>query len=188
MPTRPPSSATKDVTRICLDLNIWVADLLATSKGREGTAAQTLVDMVRTGTCGLGPVQLVISWGMLDRLQLVLTRVFQVERVLAQTLVNSIATIARKGPSESPPYLLLGGTGVLPLRDQEDRGVLETAFAGEARVLVTHNLKDLLGKNTEIIVPNQIAVARRGDREVIAAVPPVMLNWVRQGAIVLPAP
>jgi predicted nucleic acid-binding protein len=174
------------VLRLCLDLNVWVADLLAARKGRSRTVAQSLVDVVRDGRCALGSVQLVISWGMLDRLHLVLTREFAVERGLADTLVNAIATLARRGPSGTSPYVLLGGTGVLPLRDPEDRGVLETALAGQARVLVTHNFSDFLSKDTEILAPGRVAVARHGGREVIVVVPPVMLQWVRQGAIVLP--
>ncbi|MGI8547885.1 MAG: PIN domain-containing protein [Gemmatimonadaceae bacterium] len=176
------------MTGICLDLNIWVADLLATRKGRIGTTAQTLVNAVRDGTCGLGPVQLVISWGMLDRLRLVLMRDFAVPGELADTLVDSIATIARKGPSGTPPYVLLGGVGVLALRDQEDRGVLETAFAGNAAVLVTHNFADFIAKDTSVIVRKEIAVARRGTRQVIVVVPRVMLDWIRHGEIVLPMP
>lgn len=175
---------------ICLDLNIWVADLLATKRGRVDTAAQTLVNVVRAGSCGLGPTQLVISWGMLDRLHLVITREFAVTPELATTYESSIATIAEMGPSGTPPYLVLGGTGVLPLRDQEDRGVLETAFAGRARTsacaLVTHNFKDFLGKDTTVLVSGKLAIARRGGQEVIVVVPSVMLDWIRQGTIRLP--
>jgi hypothetical protein len=35
------------VIRLCLDLNIWCASLLADFKGRENTACQTLVNLVR---------------------------------------------------------------------------------------------------------------------------------------------
>lgn len=180
----PPNP--QPVIGVCLDLNIWVADLLAAAHGRTGTAAQTLVDVVRDGSCSLGPTQLIVSWGMLNRLQTVLAREFDVPSHLLQTLINGIATIARKGPSGTPPYLLLGGTGVLPLRDEEDRGVLEAAYAGRARLLVTHNLKDFVGKDVTILLSGKIAVARRGDREVIVVVPNVMLRWIRTGAIVLP--
>lgn len=177
------SGRSSAVTGICLDLNIWVADLLATAKGRVDTAAQTLVNVVRDGTCQLGPIQLVISWGMLDRLQLVITREFAVTPELANAYVSSIATIAEMGPSGTPPYLVLGGTGVLPLRDQEDRGVLETAFAGNARTLVTHNFKDFLGEDATVLAKGEVASARRGGQEIIIVVPKVMLRWIRQGAL-----
>jgi hypothetical protein len=60
------------VLRLCLDLNIWCAVLLADRKGRQSTVSQCLVEIVRQGNCVLAPVQLVISWGMLNRLHLVL--------------------------------------------------------------------------------------------------------------------
>lgn len=53
-------------------------------------------------------------------------------------------------------------------------------------MLVTHNFRDFLSKDTEVLASGEVAVARRGDREVIVVVPAVMLRWVRHGAIVLP--
>lgn len=62
------------VLRLCLDLNIWCAALLADLKGRQGTSCQCLVEIAQQGLCTLGPAQLIISWGMLNRLRLVLER------------------------------------------------------------------------------------------------------------------
>jgi hypothetical protein len=36
--------------RLCLDLNIWVAALLADRKGRTNTGSQYLVEIVRSGS------------------------------------------------------------------------------------------------------------------------------------------
>ena len=60
------------MTRICLDLNVWCAAFLADRAGRQGTACQTLVEVARSAQVGREPLQLVISWGMLERLKLVL--------------------------------------------------------------------------------------------------------------------
>jgi PIN domain len=60
--------------RVCLDLNIWCAALLADRNGRQDTASQSLVAIVQQGSCLSSPVQLVISWGMLNRLLKVLVR------------------------------------------------------------------------------------------------------------------
>ena len=171
------------ITGVCLDLNIWVADFLARRAHRRGTAARALVDMVRDGACGLGPVQLVISWGMLERLHLVLMRTFAVAPDAAQDAINAIATVARKGPRGTPPYVLLGGTGVIALRDTEDRGVLETAFAGRAGVLVTHNFKDFLGNDARVVRAGSVAIVHQGARRVIVATPGVMLEWAASGRI-----
>jgi len=173
----------RGILRLCLDLNIWVADLLAHASGGRGTAAQTLVDIVRDGTCSLGPTQLVISWGMLDRLGEVLIREFRVPSADVTSLLSSIATIAQKGPTGVAPYVLLGGTGVIPLRDTEDRAVLETALAAGADVLVTSNFRDFLDKRARVVVRNSAAVIEHAGGSVIVAVPSQMLAWVRAGAI-----
>lgn len=66
------------VLRICLDLNIWCAALLADRKGKENTASQKLVTLVREGVCIWEDVKvslrLIISLPMLERLNLVLRR------------------------------------------------------------------------------------------------------------------
>jgi len=58
--------------RLCLDLNIWCAALLADIKENQNmatprklSACQSIVDTVRYGRCYMGKVELVISWGML---------------------------------------------------------------------------------------------------------------------------
>jgi hypothetical protein len=131
--------------RLCLDLNVWVAAFLGERRERRTGSSAWLVDAVRTGTCAAGPVQLVVSVGMLERLQIVLVRAFRLAPDIATVLTASIETIAAAGPAGDHPYLLLGGTGILPLRDVEDRHVLEVALAGRADVLATANLADFAG-------------------------------------------
>ena len=41
------------------------------------------------------------------------------------------------GYAGTAPYIVLGGTGLMPMRDQEDAHVLDTAVAGQAHLLVT---------------------------------------------------
>lgn len=136
-------------TRLCLDLNVWLGAILSEKLARRGTAAQTLIDAVRSGLSPRGPVALVVSWGMLNRLREVLVR-FEFGAPEADRLVQVIATIARDGPS-----LTLGGVGVLPLDDEEDRHVLETALAGRADMLVTQNLRDFVGGDARTLVADR---------------------------------
>lgn len=68
----------------------------------------------------------------------------------ADRLIQVIATVARDGPS-----LTLGGVGVLPLNDEEDRHVLETALAGGADMLVTQNLRDFTGQDARALVTDR---------------------------------
>jgi predicted nucleic acid-binding protein len=142
--------------RVCLDLNVWLGAFLSEKLGRTETATQTLVDAVRTGVCEQGPVSLIVSWGMLNRLQSVLTEQgFDAQRAIR--LIEVISTYAREGPS-----LTLGGIGVLPLDDEEDRHVLETAFAGRADLLVMQNLRDFAAANVQTLVENLAYGAARG--------------------------
>ena len=67
---------------------------------------------------------------MLERLKLVLIEQLRFDRADAVALTDAIAGYAHMGPS-----LTLGGVGVIPLQDTEDRHVLETAWAGSAEIL-----------------------------------------------------
>lgn len=107
---------------LCLDLNIWCAALLSEKKGRSDSSSQRLVEIVREGKCSLGEVQLIISWGMLNRLRKVLEKNLGVSSLATMMYINAIQAYAQQGVS-----LTLGGTGVIPIQDTEDAHVLETA-------------------------------------------------------------
>jgi PIN domain len=173
--------------RLCLDLNIWCAAFLADKSGRTGTAAQELIAIVRRGECALGLTQLVISWGMLTRLRKVLVDDWEVDPSLAEAYTAVITGYARLGPAGVAPYLLLGGTGVMPLRDSEDAHVLEVAMAGLTDVLVTRNFGDFTNYRTDVLVPGRVALHHGVGHDVVIADPRDMLTWVRAGRIDLPA-
>ena len=183
------------ILRVCLDLNVFVADLLAAGQGRNGSATQ-LVEMVRRGWCALGPVQLVVSWTMLETLRIVLTRTLGRNDAWANLLVKNIADIAAGGALYRPPHLLLGGTGTRPMMDAEDATVLDAAIAGQADLLVTGNIDDFLrgGKSmlpSEIIadrrlktgkvVPAVAAIPRFGEPHLIVALPQEAVVWLSRG-------
>jgi predicted nucleic acid-binding protein len=170
--------------RVCLDLNIWCAALLADRKGRQNTASQSLVAMVRQGSYLTSPVQLVISWGMLNRLQKVLVQDLKVSTQTAELYISTIAAYACLGAMGASPQLTLGGTGVIPIRDTEDAHVLETAIAGKADVLITANFKDFISKDTEVVIPDRHAVYRSPDDHAFQIVHPyLMMDWVRSGQV-----
>ena len=159
--------------RLCLDLNVWLGAILSERLGRGDTAAQALVGAVRSGAGPRGPVALVISWGMLNRLHEVLVRL-EFGRAEADRLIQVIATIARDGPS-----LTLGGVGVLPLDDLEDRHVLETALAGGADMLVTHNLKDFSGQDVRMLIPDRYHGAETAAGKLVIAHTYDAAAWLR---------
>lgn len=164
--------------RLCLDLNIWCASLLADFKGKQGTSCQCLVEIVRQGYCQLGDVQLIVSWGMLNRLRLVLEKDLQVSQTAADLYVDTIRGYAQLGPQ-----LTLGGTGVIPLRDTEDAHVLETTVAGRATVLVTANFRDFVSNDTYIIVPQRHAIHVSPAHRFPIVHPYLMMDWLRAGQI-----
>ena len=179
---------TPALLRLCLDLNVWVADFLGTRRGRRGGSSPWLADAVRTGTCQAGLLQLVVSLGMLDRLALVLTREFQVKADAAETLVRAIGGVASFGPAGDHPHALVGG-GVYPLRDEEDRHVLEVAVAGEADLLVTANMADF--ETADVLKVGDGArirfYPRPGRATLVIAHPDQARDWLRSGVAPLAA-
>lgn len=172
-----------NVLRLCLDLNIWCAALLADLKGRQGTSSQCLVEIVRQGVCTLGSVQLVISWGMLNRLRLVLEKNLKISRSAADLYVDALGGYAELAPASTRQQLTLGGTGVIALSDTEDAHVLETALAGRATVLVTANFKDFISNDTRIIVLGRHAIHTTPAHVFHIAHPYYMIDWLRNGQI-----
>jgi predicted nucleic acid-binding protein len=164
------------ILRICLDLNIWCAALLADHKGRQNTASQSLVEIVQKGSCLSLPVQLVISWGMLNRLQKVLVQDLKVSTQTAELYISTIAAYTHLGAMGFSPQLTLGGTGIIPIHDTEDVHVLETAIAGKANILVTANFKDFISKDVKVVIPERHAVYQNPDHAFQIAHPYLMMD------------
>ena len=164
------------MTRICLDLNVWCAAYLADRAGRRGTASQTLIEAARGGPVERESLQLVVSWGMLERLRFVLVERLQFDPSDANALVDAIAGYAHMGPS-----LTLGGVGVIPIQDTEDRHVLETAWAGRADILVTANLDDFVQDGDEVVRAGRAYRLNHGGKTMILAHPFEAAGWLRDG-------
>jgi PIN domain len=174
------------VLRLCLDLNIWCAAFLADRAGRQDTSSQLLVQAARSGTCPLGPVQLVVSLGMLDRLRKVFINDWQLDPATSDEIIESIERYARLGPDATGPLLALGGTGLLALRDAEDAHVLDSAIAGGTHILATANFKDFMTPKTEILVPDRLASFEHPKGRMLIAHPFTMRSWFLAGRIELP--
>jgi predicted nucleic acid-binding protein len=178
--------------RILLDVNVWVANLMATAKGRQGTAAQRIVSMVTSGRWGdeERETQLVASLEMLETLEHVLQRQ-GASSDSAEAYTEAIKSIMKYGPDELDPYLLLGGREQFAMADVEDAGVLATAFASKTSLLVTDNLKDFQ-TNDSLRVDTRIVKAssrsrqlhalrhQRSDVDVIVAHPLDVKVWLEQ--------
>ncbi|HYW11782.1 MAG TPA: PIN domain-containing protein [Longimicrobium sp.] len=171
---------------MCLDLNVYCAYLRGLQMGHTDTAAQALVAAVRRGDSALGPVQLVISWGMLNRLRKVWEADWGIPRADADPLLAAIAGYAALGPDAEPPHLMLGGTGLIPLRDSEDAHVLDVAVAGRADLLVTSNFKDFLDYRKDVREENRIAIYHAAQHRVMIVHTYTAAQWLRKGEIVIP--
>lgn len=177
--TRRP--ATGGLLRLCLDLNVWCAALIASRRGRTGSSSVALVEAVRRGECPLGPVQLVVSWGMLDRLRQVYVDALAIDPVDAEINLRAIAGMARLGPAGDAPHLLLGGTGVMPIHDAEDAHVLEVALAGRADIVATANLDDFMVRQSDVLLRGRIGLHRSpAGHAVIIAHPDQVAGWLRR--------
>lgn len=165
------------ISRWCLDLNIWCAALLADLKGTQDSACQNLVAIIREGRYQSRQIQLVISWGMLNRLQQVLIRL-GINTNDAAGYVDVIRTYGSLDPS-----LTLGGTGIIPLQDEEDQHVLETALAGKVDVLVTANFSDFLSKETQVIIAAKHYRYVTPQQTIEIVHPYQMMAWIRLGIL-----
>ena len=165
--------------RLCIDLNIWVAALLADCKGRSNTASQYLVELVRSGASPVGEVSLIISLGMLDELRAVIIEHLGLNLDIADAYIFAIEEYAKLGVQ-----LTLGGTGVIALRDTEDLHILETAIAGKADFLVTANFKDfIVRRDTQLKIVNRHAIYHSSAHSLQIVHPYLMVEWLRSGKI-----
>jgi hypothetical protein len=183
--TRTPVSGR--AIRVCLDLNVWAAHATAQANGLEGGSSSMMVGFARQGYCPLGPFQLIASWRMLDMLRHVLVRLGH-DSERAAGFVADVTAMTRAGPLAWSPHLVLGGTGVMPLRDAEDAAVLEVAVAAGADLLVTFNMVDFApGPRARM---SARVIARQGNRtaavaktlpdrpDLIIATPPRAVDWL----------
>lgn len=147
--------------------------------------------MSKLGDCALGPIQIVASWRMLDTLRHVLVRLGR-DAIAASDYVREIVDVATFGPIGLPPHLVLGGAGVLPLRDTEDAAVLDVAVAVGADLLVTFDMADFApGPRSRLTAqvmarhgrrPAVLSVALPDRPDLIIATPQRAADWLSGGA------
>lgn len=111
---------------------------------------------------------------MLDHLATVLMRDFKFAPAYVGDLTRAITGYATQGPS-----LTLGGLGVLPIHDSEDRHVLETAWSGRADILTTADLRGFAGADAEVLTADRVYRLWRADKSLIVAHPFETAAWLR---------
>ena len=145
--------------RTCLDANVWVSYVGAMSAMKRGPPAD-LVDMIDEGDAHGIPLQLFLSWELIDTIRDVLLR-FGVEEGLVTPFIAAIEDLMRTGPERLEPPLFLSGRDQLAMRDREDAGVLGACFAQDVELLITDNLADFVTPDAERI-DTQVITRRNG--------------------------
>lgn len=93
----------------------------------------------------------------------------------ADFCLSPITAYAHLGALGASPQLTLGGTGVIPLRDNEDAHALVRRSPDERMgILITANFKDFIMEKTEIVSPNRYAL-HQGSEGTIHIVHPYLM-------------
>ncbi|MGA7805435.1 PIN domain-containing protein [Bradyrhizobium sp.] len=182
----------REVLRVSLDVNIWIAHLLALQHGRKGAATE-LVGIVRDMTSAAGPIQLVMSWEMIATLEDVLGRL-QFDAQSISDFTSSLILLMKSGPEAFDPHLLPESGRQLAMKDDEDAAVLASAIAARVDLLVTNNLEDFVIKESERIKTRGITLGHQPAKQlaaliyerndgvgIVVAHPIDALTWLTQG-------
>lgn len=188
-----------------MDINVWFADLLASTKGKSGTAAQFVANCIRDGGCPAGPVQFITSVPVIENWVSVLERRFGYAAAEANEQAALLYDYASDGALGIPPSIVVGA-GHIPFADdvseresaiahkaktdkrfgevEDDRHVLLSAVAGEANILATSDVDDFLrgpalqleGRSDVIIYPTAVS-------GLVIARPAFVRHWLEQGVV-----
>jgi predicted nucleic acid-binding protein len=180
------------------DVNVLVSKLNADRAGRSSTISQKVVRYLISGTLISEPVQIAMSFKMLDTYRDVLLRKDYPED-LVEASISGLVGIMKFGPLGFDPHLVLGGSPDPALQDREDGGVLATAYAAQADLLITDNLKDFAGQDAETFRTSRVKTtggttrelyciirSRPGHRELVVAHPADVVSWAERGLRISP--
>jgi hypothetical protein len=130
------------------DVNVLVSAHNANRAGRTATISQRVLGHLTAGHVNGVPVQVAVSFKMIDTFRGVLQRK-GVDPAAVDAVAQALVSIMRYGPRRLDPYVVFGGTPDPSLLDVEDGGVLATAFAARADLLITDNLTDFAAPDCE---------------------------------------
>lgn len=185
--------AARDVVRAVIDVNVLISNAMALRAGRVGTLSQNTMSAILNDDSALRPVQMVLSHAMLDTFaRIACDKGFDPNAIMRA--VAGYAGLMRHGPDAIDPYLVLGGTPIQTLDDEEDGGVLATAIASRSRIIVTNNIDDFKPAGCEVIPTSTvrlpdgstrdleaIIISHPSGHQVIAANPADFMRWLRTG-------
>ena len=193
--------------RLCLDINVFMADLLSKKTRILPTAVSPIVQWVDEARFPGGAVQLVVSIPMLEQWENVLLRHFNMAPEDAAAMADSLYNLSEHGPEGEPPHLILGSdflpfasekdmyaamdkhTTVQPSasvkklfdENEDDRYVFLTAIAGRADLLITTNMDDFRRGVIQDFGREDMFVISHAHHDLVVAKPFFAAYWLRQG-------
>lgn len=157
-----PSERIKQSTAVLTvlpDVNVLVSAQNANRAGRADTVSQRVLRYLTAGYVQSPPIQLVVSFKLIDTFREVLQR-RGYDHDAIEMAADALIGMMKNGPRALDPYLVFGGTPDPTVLDVEDGSVLAAAFAASANILVTDNLADFAVGDCEIY---DTSVVRRQD-------------------------
>jgi predicted nucleic acid-binding protein len=180
------------------DVNVLVSKLNADRAGRSSTISQKVVRYLISGSIIGEPVQIAMSFKMLDAYREVLLRKDYAEQLVEES-ISGLIGMMKFGPLGFDPHIILGGSPDPALKDSEDCGVLATAYAAHATILITDNLKDFAVQGAETFqtsrskTPNgtirelyRIIRSRPDGKELVIVHPADFVSWTERGFKISP--
>ncbi|MGM4872204.1 PIN domain-containing protein [Bradyrhizobium sp. 956_D2_N1_5] len=193
------------------DINVLVSKLYADKAAKSSTISQKVVLHLVSGSINGEPVQIAMSFKMLDTYREVLLRK-EYPEALVEEEIFALVDMMKFGPAGFDPHIVLGGSPDPALKDLEDGGVLATAYAAHAGILISDNLKDFAGQDAETYRTSRVQApdgktrelycvirARPDGRELVIVHPADFISWIdrkfkispeaiRQAFTVIPQP
>ncbi len=172
------------------DINVLVSKLNADKAGRSSTISQKVVQYLISGSINGEPTQIAMSFKMLDTYREVLLRKDYPEALVEES-ISGLVDMMKFGPAGFDPHIVLGGLPDPTLVDSEDGGVLATAYAAHASILITDNLQDFSGQDAQRFRTSRIKTptgktrelycvvrARPDGKELVIVHPADFVSWV----------
>jgi|SRR5579872_991336 len=180
------------------DVNVLVSKLNADRAGRSSTISQKIIRHLTAGSIIGEPVQIAMSFKMLDTYREVLLRKDYPEELVDES-ISSLIGMMKFGPLGFDPHIVLGGSPNPALKDNEDGAVLAAAYAAKANILITDNLKDFAGQDAETFQTSHgktpkgttrelyCVIRSRPDGKELAIVHPAdFVSWIERGFRISP--
>lgn len=151
------------------DINVLVSKLYADKAAKSATISQKVVRHLVSGLINGEPVQIAMSFKMLDTYREVLLRK-EYPAALVEEEISALVDMMKFGPAGFYPHIVLGGSPDPALKDLEDGGVLATVYAAHAGILITDNLKDFAGQDAETYRTSRVQAPDGKTRELYCVI------------------